>query len=327
MSRAVWPVLVALLLLVMVASLAVGDQPVAPRDVFGALIGRADTPPAARVIVADLRLPRSVLAALVGAALAVAGVATQALMRNPLAEPGILGINAGAALAAMIVIVGGANLPESLLPVFALGGALAMSAAIYALAWRSGATSLRIILVGIGMGALAGAAASFLAAFGPVAGVQRAMLWMAGSLQDSRWIKSVWLLVLGLPALAVLLAMARDLDLIAFGDDIARGLGQRVHLLRGIAIAAAAMLAGAAVAAAGPITFVGLAAPHIARRFAGRGHAALIPAAALTGAVLVVLADLVARRAMAPVQLPVGLACALLGAPFFGYLLWKRRND
>jgi len=121
--------------------------------------------------------------------------------------------------------------------------------------------------------------------------------------------------------------MARELDLIGFGDDIARSLGQRVQLVRAGAILATAMLAGAAVAAAGAIAFVGLAAPHIARRLAGRRHARLIPTAAAVGAILVLLADIVARSAIAPAQLPVGLATALLGAPFFGYLLWKRRND
>lgn len=319
--------LLILLSLAAIAGLALGDQPVAVRDVVRALAGAETTSPVARIIVIDLRLPRVVIALLVGAALGVAGTATQALMRNPLAEPGILGINSGAALAAVVVIVWAGAIPETALPVLAFAGALAMSLAIYALAWRAGVTSLRIILIGIGLGSLAGAGATFLSVFGPVAEVQRAMVWLAGSLNDSRWTKVWWLVLPGLPALAVIWALARDLDLIGLGEDIARGRGQRVQVVTATTIFATALLAGASVAAAGPIAFVGLAAPHIARRLVGPRHGQLIPAAALTGAILLMLADLAARRAMAPAQLPVGLATALLGAPFFGYLLWKRRHD
>ncbi|WP_050527001.1 FecCD family ABC transporter permease [Pseudorhodobacter aquimaris] len=311
----------------LMASLSVGDQSIPVMSVLGALLGTDSTPITDGFIVTELRLPRAVLGALVGAALAVAGAATQALIRNPLAEPGLLGINSGAALAATIVIIQVDTLPESLLPLFAVGGALAMSAAIYALAWRAGTSTLRLILIGIGLGALAGAAAAFLSVFGPVAQAQRAMVWLAGSLHDARWVKSLWLLAGGLPAVGVLWLMKHDLDLISLGDTTACALGQRVHMVRGIAVFAAAGLAGVAVAAAGPISFVGLVAPHIARKLVGAGHARLIPAAALTGAVMVVLADLFARRAFAPGQLPVGLATALLGAPFFGYLLWKKRHD
>ncbi|MGR3742634.1 MAG: FecCD family ABC transporter permease [Pseudooceanicola nanhaiensis] len=325
--RAVWIALALALTGAGIASLAAGDQQVPLGTVLGALTGDESVPATARIIVVDLRLPRAVLGALVGAALAVAGTATQAIMRNPLAEPGILGINAGAALAAMLVIVGLPGLTEAWLPWMSFAGALLMSAAIYALAWRAGTTSLRIILIGIGLGALAGAAASWISVFGPVAEVQRAMLWLAGSLQDSRWIKAQWLLIWGLPAALAIWLMARELDLVAFGDTVARGLGQPVQRVRGLAIFCAATLAGAAVAAAGPIAFVGLAAPHIARRLVGRSHAALVPASAIVGAILLLLADLAARRAMPPAQLPAGVAVALIGAPFFGYLLWRKRND
>ncbi|QCO55758.1 iron ABC transporter permease [Pseudorhodobacter turbinis] len=325
MRASIW--LTLALAISLMASLSVGDQRIPALSVLGALVGADSTPITNGFIVIELRLPRAILGALVGAALAVAGAATQALIRNPLAESGLLGINSGAALAATIVIVQADNLPESLLPLFAVGGALAMSAAIYALAWRAGTNTLRLILVGIGLGALAGAAASFLSVFGPVAQAQRAMVWLAGSLNDARWVKSLWLLAGGLPAVGVLWLMKHDLDLISLGDTTARALGQRVHMVRGIAVFAAAGLAGVAVAAAGPIAFVGLVAPHVARRVVGAGHARLIPAAALTGAVMVVLADLFARRVFAPGQLPVGLATALLGAPFFGYILWKKRHD
>jgi iron complex transport system permease protein len=319
-------VLCALLLLAMLLALAAGDQPVPPVDVLRALAG-AEVSQVSETIVMTLRLPRVALAAAVGAALAVAGTATQAVLRNPLAEPGLLGINAGAALAAMIVIVEVASLPESVLPAVSFAGALITALAIQMFAWRAGTSSLRLILVGVGVGALAGAGASFIAAFGPAAEVQRAITWSAGSLQDARWVKLEWLVLWGLPGALALWLAARELDLIALGDRVAGGVGQRVQLVRGLVIVAVALLAGAAVAASGPIAFVGLAAPHVARALTGRNHARLIPVAAVCGAILLVVADLAARRLLAPVQVPVGLATALIGAPFFGYLLWSRRNE
>ncbi|MTH65989.1 FecCD family ABC transporter permease [Paracoccus shanxieyensis] len=325
--RAVWALLLAGLLAAFLAAIAMGDQRLGLGQVLAALTGAPDTPAGTRMIVTGLRLPRALMAVLVGASLGVAGAVCQAIMRNPLAEPGLLGINAGAALAATAIIIEFRTIPQDLLPVLTFAGALAMSAAIYAFSWRQGTSSVRIILIGIGLGALAGAGASFISTFGDPPAVQRAMIWLSGSLQDSRWERvrmlALWAI---LPFVAAWL-IARELDLIAFGDTVARGLGQRVNLLRGMAVLICASLAGAAVAAAGLVGFVGLAAPHLARRLVGHAHARLIPASALVGAILVLVADLAARRIMPPVQLPVGLFTALLGAPFFGFLLWKRRND
>lgn len=318
--------LLVLLLATALLALASGDQLVPPRDVLAALTGGGDLSPVSETIILTLRLPRIVLAIIVGAALAMAGSATQAILRNPLAEPGLLGINAGAALAAMIVIVAVDRLPESLLPVATFAGALCMALAIQMIAWRAGASSVRLILIGIGLGAMAGAGASFISVFGAATEVQRAMVWMAGSLQDARWVKVQWLLLWGVPPALLLLLMARELDLIALGDQVASGVGQRVHLVRTVIILAVAVLAGAAVAASGPIAFVGLAAPHMARRLVGQNHALTLPVSALCGALLLLLADLAARRALAPLQVPVGLATTLVGAPFFGYLLWIKRH-
>ncbi|MBY6153777.1 iron ABC transporter permease [Vannielia litorea] len=319
--------LCALVALAFIAALALGDQPVPPGEVIGALFGAEDVPTPSRIIVTELRLPRAVTALLVGAALAVAGTLAQAVMRNPLADPGIVGINAGAALAAMVVIVQVGSLPETALPWLTFAGALAMAVLIYAFAWRQGTTGTRIILVGIGLSALAGAGASAISVFGEPAYVQRAMVWLAGSLQDSRWEKLPHLLGWSLPPALLAWAAARELDLIALGDDVAQGRGQPVNLARALAILACAMLSGAAVAAAGLVAFVGLAAPHIARALTGPRHARLIPAAAFVGAALLLTADIAARRTAPPLQLPVGLVTALLGAPFFAFLLWNRRND
>lgn len=321
-----WLALILLTAAVFLLALALGDQRIPVAEVLAALRGNGDAPPAAQMIVTGLRLPRAVMALLVGAALGASGAVAQAILRNPLAEPGLLGINAGAALAAVLVIIQLDGVPQSLLPWLTFGGALAMSAAIHALAWRQGTSSTRIILIGIGLSSMAGAAASFISTFGDAAAVQRAMVWLAGSLQDSRWERVRMLALWSAPPLLLAWAMARALDLIAFGDTVARGLGQRVDLVRGAAVLVCALLSGAAVAAAGLVAFVGLAAPHLARRLLGHAHLRLIPGAALIGGLLVLAADLAARNVMPPVQLPVGLFTALLGAPFFGWLLWRRRD-
>lgn len=308
------------------AGVFIGDQPLAPVDVLRALFTPWDANTGTSMIVRDLRLPRALLAVLVGAALAVAGVISQSVMRNPLAEPGLLGINAGAALAALIVLVHWQTVPVSALPWAAFGGALIMAGAIYALSWRGGAATSRLILIGIGLSALAGAAASFISAFGEVQAVQRAMVWLAGSLHDSRWIRVeiiAWWLAFPLP---VIWWFARDLDLLAFGDATARGLGQRVDLTRAGMILGCTVISGAAVAAAGLIGFIGLIAPHLARRLVGPHHVHILPVAGLIGAALVLGADIIGRTVIAPAQLPVGVVTALIGAPFFGFLMWRQRN-
>ena len=322
-----FPVLMVVLLAVFVLSLCLGDQQLSVDEIRTALFHREEGPAYIDTILWALRLPRASMAVLVGAALGVAGAVSQSIMRNPLAEPGLLGINAGAALVAILVIIELQSVSEALLPWLTFAGACGMSAAIYALSWKQGTTSLRIILVGVGLSSLGGAAASFISTFGDITSVQRAMVWLAGSLQDSRWVKvevlGLWLIL----PVALVWVSSRELNLITFGDAVAQGLGQRVNLVRGLMILAIAAISGAAVAAAGLIAFVGLAAPHIARRLVGHRHEVLIPASALCGAIMVVVADIIARRMMPPAQLPVGLMTGLLGAPFFGWLLWKKRNE
>lgn len=315
------------LALLVLAGLAFGDQPVTLDALLGILTRPAGSNPQAELIVLDLRAPRVLLALLVGAALAVAGAIAQAVMRNPLAEPGILGINSGAALATTVLIVAVRDAPVRILPWAGFAGAGVMAAAIYGLSWRNGGTSsLRIILVGIGLSALAGAATTLLTAFGEVGDVQRAMIWLAGSVYHADW-AGVRSLALWLAApLAFTLMSCRQLDLVRFGDQAARSLGQRVDLVRTLLIALCTLLSGAAVAAAGLIGFVGLLAPHIARRLVGTAHARLIPVAACIGAGLVMGADLLGRTVVAPVQIPAGIVTALIGAPFFAFLLWSRRH-
>ncbi|KIQ00312.1 iron ABC transporter permease [Agrobacterium tumefaciens] len=319
--------LTLLLAFLVAASLAFGDVSLTWKDLFQALTGTGDPDPQSAMIVFDLRLPRVLLALLVGVALAMAGTITLAIMRNPLAEPGVLGINSGAAAAAMAVIVLVQDPPVLLLQAAGFLGAAAMALAVYALAWRNGSSSLRIILIGIGLSAIATAFTTFLSTFGDIGDVQRAMIWLAGSVYDASMIKvrllALWLIV---PVTLAFLA-ARELDLIRFGDDSAKSLGQPVDLVRGLMIVIVILLSGAAVAVSGLIGFVGLIAPHIARRLVGGSHGRIIPVAALTGACLVVAADLAGRTILPPAQLPAGIITGLLGAPFFAYLLWVRRHD
>lgn len=319
------------LLLILIAAIAAaalsqGDHPVSWSDLGAALTGDATASRQAALVVMDLRLPRLLLAFLVGAALAVAGAVAQAILRNPLAEPGLLGINAGAGLAAMVVMVGLPSAPMLLLPVAGFCGASAMAAAIHALAWRGGTTAPRLILIGIALGSVALAGTTLIATLGDIRQVQRALIWLSGSVHHADW-KSVEVLALWLVLpMALILSTTRELDLISLGDLPARSVGQRVDLIRGLMVALCTALAGAAVSAAGLIGFVGLIAPHVARRLAGPFHARLVPVSALLGGALVMAADLVGRTIAAPVQLPAGLLTALIGAPFFAYLLWGRRH-
>lgn len=319
--------LVLLLAAQVAASLAFGDIPVSWRALFNVLSGGPGASPQDVMIVLDLRLPRVLLSVLVGMALATAGTIAIAVMRNPLAEPGVLGINSGAAAAAMAIIVLLQDPPVFLLQAAGFFGATAMAAAVYLLAWRGGTSSLRIILIGVGLSSLAGAATTFLSAFGEIGDVQRAMIWLAGSVYDANMVKVrllfLWLIV---PSALALLS-ARELDLIRFSDGSARSLGQPVDRVRGLMILLCTLISGAAVAVSGLIGFVGLVAPHIARRLAGSSHVRILPVAALVGACLVTAADLLGRVVIAPTQLPAGIVTGLVGAPFFAYLLWGRRHD
>jgi iron complex transport system permease protein len=294
-----------------------GDYPLAPIDVLAALVGGGDE--SSRFVVWTLRLPRLLSAVLIGAALALSGAIFQSLARNPLVAPDIIGINAGAALAAVAVIVWG--LPDGLLAPAALVGGLIASAAVYALAWRGGVAGSRLVLIGIGIGALAEAGVSYLLTRGEIFLVQEATLWLVGSLSGVGW-GDVWLLV---GTLAILLpatfALSRGLATLQLGDDAAAGLGLPIERSRLALVVVAVALAAACVTVAGPIAFVAFIAPHLARRLARASGSGVMPAAAAIGAMLLIGSDIVARRLFDPMDLPVGIVTVLLGAPYFLWLL------
>ena len=296
-------------------SVSVGDFPIPLAEVVPAVVGLGG--PDSDFIIRTLRLPRALTGALAGAAFGLSGAIFQSLARNPLASPDVIGITAGASAAAVAVIVWGGG-SSTVVSIAAIMGSLATAGAIYLLAYRRGVLGYRLVLVGIGVAAALSAFTSYLLTRAEIFDAQRATLWLTGSLNGRSWdhVGPV------AAALAVLLpltvALGRQLRLLELGDDTARGLGARVGASRGGLIAAGVGLAAVATASAGPVAFVALVAPQIARRLVRSGGATLVPSA-LVGAAVVLLADLAARRAFAPTELPVGVVTGIIGAP---YLLW-----
>lgn len=308
-----------------VLSIGVGSIEISPLRVVLALVGQGSR--ADELIILNFRLPRIVLSICVGAALAVSGTVLQALTRNPLAAPEVVGINGGAGLGAIVMISWApAVLAGWLVPGGAFAGAAITGAIVYFLSRRQGVVSPgRLALIGVATSGLALAGIQLVLVMTVFTGdIQIALQWLVGSLWAASW-DNVWGL---LPITAVLLPlawlMAEQLDLFGLGDDVPRTLGARLEALKLIALAMAVILAASAVSVAGTITFVGLLAPHICRRLVGPCHRILVPATAVGGALLVLAADTVGRILIAPFELPVGLCVAVLGAPYF--LLQLRRR-
>ncbi len=313
-------------LVVMVVNIGVGEYLIAPLDVVKSILHLPSANADHDFIVNTLRLPRMLVAVMVGLALGISGAILQGLTRNPLADPDILGISPGAGLVAVTLIVVVRNVSSQMVSFGAFAGALLAALLIYLLAWRGGDSPLRLILIGIGLGAVAGALTTLMITFGDLYDVQRALIWLTGSVYGRSW-KELWaLLPWVLLFVPPALLLARDLNTLNLGEEIAHGLGVSVALRRGLLMLMAVALAGSTVAAAGTIAFVGLMAPHIARRLVGVDHNGLLPAAGLVGAFTMVAADLIGRTLFAPIELPVGLVTAGIGAPFFIYLLWQQRN-
>ncbi|MCE8020032.1 iron ABC transporter permease [Halomonas sp. MCCC 1A11036] len=306
------------------ASLSLGSQMTSPEAVLEALVvpQRSDI----ALIVHEIRLPRVVLAILVGACLGVAGLLLQGLVRNPLASPDVIGITGGASLAAVsFLALGGAALGEAWLPMAALSGALLVAMAIIALTGR-GVTPARLVLIGIGMAAALGAGTMLVLVLSPDTTAMQAYVWLTGSLYGAQWREVAGLAPWALVGLPLALVFARRLDALALGDELAVGLGTALQGSRMALLLLAVALAGAAVAFAGGLSFVGLLAPHIARRLVACRHTGLVPASAMIGALIVLYADLLGRIAFLPRDLPAGIFIAGIGAPFFIYLLHRWRS-
>ena len=313
-------------LLVVVWSVSYGEYPIAPLDVIRSILGLPTTDPNDAFVINTLRLPRVIVAFLVGAGLAIAGTILQGLTRNPLASPEIVGVQAGAGLAAVASIVLFPSLPVFILPIAAFAGAFIAALLVYALAWERGSAPIRLILVGVGVGAIASALTSLLITFGNIEDVSQALVWLAGSVYGRTW-EHVQAL---LPWLGIFIPIsffsARDLNTLNLGDGVARGLGVPIEWQRGLLLVTCVALSGASVATAGTIGFVGLMSPHLARQLVGPAHEGLLPTAALVGGLMVALADFLGRSLFAPIDLPCGVITAVVGAPYFLYLLYRNRN-
>lgn len=270
-------------------------------------------------IIMNIRLPRTVVAVLVGINLSLSGAILQAVMKNPLADPHIIGISSGAGLAGIAILL---MLPDEswLVTPVAFLGAMAAAVCIYILAWKNGIRPVRIILAGVAVSAFLGAGISALMIFYSDR-VHSALMWMVGGLSARSWphVEMMWPYTL----LGVLLALigARSINILQLGDDIAKGLGLRVELTRILLTAVAALLAASAVSVVGLLGFVGLIVPHAARLMVGTDYHFLLPASAILGAAVVTISDTIARVAFSPVELPVGILMAVFGAPFFLFLL------
>jgi iron complex transport system permease protein len=318
--------LAVVIAIAMVINVGRGEYPISPLDIVKTVLGIDTGNPDHAFVIHHLRLPRTLVAFMVGVALAISGTIFQGLTRNPLADPGIIGINAGASLAAVTVIILFPAAPIYTLPLSAFAGALLMAMLIYSLAWNNGSSPMLLILMGVGLSAIASAFTSLMITFGEIYSVSDALVWLAGSVYGRTWEQVFsflpWLIVF----VPMALTLARHLNALNLGDDVAKGLGSRVEWQRGLLVLVGVALAGAGVATAGMIGFVGLIAPHLGRQLVGTNNEGLIPTSALLGGVIVVAADLLGRTLFAPIEIPCGVVTAAIGAPYFLYLLIRNRK-
>ncbi len=315
-------------------SLSLGPVPIPAAEVASILLAHlgfdlADFGRTEQLVVEQIRLPRILVGAMVGMALGVSGATMQGLFRNPMADPGIIGVSAGGAVGAVVAIAtGAAGLFFIALPTFAFVGAIMASLLVYGIAAFGGRFSMAtLLLAGVAVNAFLGAVVSAIIILVPDNGALREILfWLAGGLESRSWehFRIATPLILGATVFIVL--MSRDLNLLMLGDDEARSMGVRVGITRLTLLGAAALATGAAVAVSGTIAFVGLVTPHILRLMLGPDHRVLIPMSALGGAVFVILADTVARTVVQPAEFPVGVLTAFVGAPFFIFLLINNRR-
>jgi len=275
-------------------------------------------------IIWNVRLPRTIVASLVGTCLALSGVILQGVMRNPLAGPNIIGVSAGAGLLTLIVLIVFPNY-YFLAPAGAFVGALLATLLIYFLAWKDGVVPMRLILAGVAVSSLLGAGTNAIMTFYPdkVSGI---IGFMVGGLSATNWKHVNTILPYAAVGIILLLFTPNKLNILMLGDEVATGLGVNVEKTRFLFIIISSLLAGAAVSVAGLLGFVGLIVPHITRLFIGSDYRYLLPATIFTGASIVVMCDTISRVMFAPMEIPVGIIMSALGAPFFLYLLRRKDN-
>lgn len=334
-------VLAGLFAAAVLLSIGIGAVHISPGEAAALLLGPLgfDLPwqasPAQELVLHSIRLPRTLLAVLAGAALAVTGAALQGLFRNPLADPGLIGVSSGAALAAALVIVFGgfihALLPPAAvshaLPVGAFAGGLVATLLIHRLASGEGRTDVTtMLLAGIAINALSGAGIGLVVFLSDDQQLRDLNFWLLGSVGGATWERLLPALPLVLPPILLLPRFAAALDALLLGEHEASHLGFEVERLKRRVVLLTALAVGATVALSGVIGFVGLVAPHLVRLLLGPDHKGLLPASVLLGASLLLLADIAARTVVAPAELPIGILTSLLGGPFFLWLLLRQRR-
>lgn len=327
--------LVGLVVVVSAVSLNVGAAGASVFDYLNALLFGGEIGLTERVILLDIRLPRLAMGLLVGASLAVSGAVMQGLFRNPLADPGLVGVGAGAGLGAISAIVLGAALPAGLavalgnyaVPIAAFLGGWISTIFLYRVSTRGGRTSVAVMLLaGIALGALAGALSGILVYMANDAQLRDLTFWGLGSLAGATWAKVAAAAPLILLALAVAPFLARSLNALALGEAAAAHLGIPIQRMKSVAILTVAGATGAAVAVSGGIGFIGIVVPHLLRIAIGPDHRYLLLNSALLGAALLVGADMISRSIIAPAELPIGIVTATLGGPFFLWILLRNRG-
>lgn len=318
-------IIIIFLLLLIIAffvSVGMGAVDIPPAEIIKALF--IEKQGANYQIIWNVRLPRTLIAALVGICLSLSGVILQGIMRNPLAAPNIIGVSSGGGLVALIVLI---LLPQYyyLVPIGAFFGALGTTMLIYLLAWQNGVQPMKLILSGVAVSSLLGAGIDSLMVFFPnkVAGV---MAFMVGGLSGVTWPQFRLILPYTILGTSIALIFPRKLNILVLGDEVATGLGVNVERTRFAFIILASLLAGSAVSVVGLLGFVGLIVPHTARLIIGSDYRFLFPGTIIFGATTVMLCDTIARLLFAPTEIPVGIIMSILGAPFFLYLLRRQRR-
>lgn len=315
--------LAVLVAIAFLASLSIGPAAVGLGALFGQLTGgEADT---AVLIMREIRLPRALLALLIGAGLGVAGAALQGFLRNPLAEPGVIGVSATAALGATLALYTGLSAAAPLaLPLVAIGGALIAVLVLQGLS--GGASTLTLMLAGVAISSLAGALTSLVLNLSPNPfAAQEIIFWMLGSITDRSMVHVALAAPFILAGLALLLASAHDLEALTLGEEAAAGMGVDLARTRLLVVVGTALAVGAATAVSGVIGFVGLVAPHLLRPLVGHRPALLLPVSGLGGALLLLVADILVRLVTPGAELKLGVLTALVGAPFFLWLVVRSR--
>lgn len=321
-SRTAWRVTILILFAFLAVlgaflSLTKGSSVITMSQIVDLLLNPGTDPQSQ--IIWNIRMPRTIVGALVGINLSLSGAILQAIMRNPLADPHIIGISSGAGLAGVVIMILFPALEYLITPV-AFVGAMLAAICIYILAWKNGIKPVRIILAGVAVSAFLSAGISGLMIFYSDR-VHGALMWMVGGLAARSWPHVSIILPYAIIGLVLALASASYLNILQLGDEMARGLGVNVEVTRIVMTAIAALLAASAVSVVGLLGFVGLVVPHAARLLIGSDYRFLLPAAALLGVAIVTLSDTFARVIFAPIELPVGIIMAFLGAPFFLFLL------